>query len=119
MGFVVLFFGFFLGGKAKRKRNKICSYSPSPQYIPLVHHLQVALYPLHYFLRIIANKGGINFNIFLNNHLKTDGDLSHRNGLAKQPVFSLVLAPRSGEADSLSAHLIRECFLQICVAIYL
>lgn len=70
---------------------------------------------MHFLLHVIANKSGINFNLFLNNHIKTVRELSHHRGLAKQPVLSLILGMKSGEA--VSPGLIRECFLQICGAV--
>lgn len=66
-----------MGGGIKVKKKDIKYIA-----IPLPHHIllqssiyreiyETALYPLHFLLYIIANKSGINFNIFLNNHIKT------------------------------------------------
>lgn len=63
---------------------------------------ETALYPLCIFLSIIANKSGISGSIFLSNHIKLDRDLGRLSGLAEQPVFSVILALPSGEADSLT-----------------
>lgn len=105
--------------KGKERQNKTTANQPNEKAIkytdtPHAHNMslpwttmykqlcETALYPLRIFLSIIANKSGISGSIFLSNHIKLDRDLGRLSGLAEQPVFSVILALPSDEADSLT-----------------